>query len=86
MTEAKNVLAIELLHPDGQALLDLNYKEDYAAEVDLNVVCMSDGRFIEVQGSAEGSPFTEEQFQEMLGMAKRSCEEIHQLQKQVLGL
>ncbi len=71
---------------DGQALLDLNYKEDYAAEVDLNVVCMSDGRFIEVQGSAEGSPFSEEQFQEMLGLAKRSCEEIHQLQKQVLGL
>lgn len=71
---------------DGQALLDLNYKEDYAAEVDLNVVCMSDGRFIEVQGSAEGSPFSEEQFQEMLGLARKSCEDIHQLQKQVLGL
>src|SRR5437588_7513465 len=46
---------------DGFAWLDLNYEEDSRPEVDMNVVCTGDGRFIEVQGTAEGAPFTREQ-------------------------
>ncbi len=70
----------------GNVLLDLDYQEDSAAEVDLNVVCTSDGRFVEIQGCAERTPFSGEQFNEMLNLAKRACDEIHRLQKTALGL
>jgi ribonuclease PH len=80
------VSAISVGVVEGQLLLDLDYPEDNGADVDLNVVCASDGRFIEVQGSAERNPFSQEQFDEMLAMAKKACEEIQQAQKQVLGL
>src|SRR6266576_3404120 len=55
------VAAISVGIVDGTPLLDLKYDEDSRAEVDMNVVCTGDGRFIEVQGTAEGSPFTREQ-------------------------
>lgn len=80
------VSAISVGLHNGQPVADLNYKEDHKADVDMNVVCMSDGRFVEVQSAAEGSPFSAEQFDTLLGMARASCEEINQLQKQALGL
>jgi len=52
-----NVAAISVGVVDGEVLLDLEYSEDFAAEVDTNVVMTGDGRFIEVQGTAEGEPF-----------------------------
>ena len=67
-------------------MVDLDYKEDYRADVDLNVVCAADGRLVEVQGSAERDPFTREQFNEMLDKATAACQGIQDLQKQSLGL
>ena len=71
---------------DGNLLMDLDYSEDHKADVDLNVVCLSDGRFVEVQGCAEQGPFSSEQLDQMLAMAKKGCDEIAALQKQILGL
>lgn len=70
----------------GRALVDLDYQEDSSAEVDLNVVCAADGRLVEVQGSAERSPFTVDQLTEMLEMARNACARIGELQKKVLGI
>ncbi len=52
---------------DGSLLLDLDYSEDSRAEVDMNVVMTGSGRFIEVQGTAEGLPFSRGELDEMLG-------------------
>ncbi len=68
----------------GNALLDLNYAEDSLADVDLNVVLTDDGRFIEVQGTAEGEPFTDSELAAMLALAKKGIAEINALQKQLL--
>ena len=80
------VSAISVGVVEGQTLVDLDYPEDHGADVDLNVVCAGDGRFIEVQGSAERNPFSQEQFDEMLAMAKKTCQEIRDIQQQALGL
>jgi ribonuclease PH len=52
-------------------LLDLKYDEDSRAGVDMNVICTGDGRFIEVQGTAEGEPFTREEMDQLLELARR---------------
>ncbi len=70
---------------DGQAMVDLNYGEDSGAQVDMNLVMTGQGKFVEIQGTAEGDPFSESQFQEMIGLGKRGIEELIGLQKQVLG-
>ena len=70
----------------GEVMTDLDYQEDSSADVDMNVVCLSDGRLVEVQGSAEGQPFSEDQFQSMLQLAKRSCAQIQELQKTLLEI
>lgn len=79
-----NAISVGMLN--GQPAIDLDYAEDSSAEVDMNVVCASDGRFIEVQGSAEKCPFSQDQFVTMLEMARNACREVEKLQKQVLGL
>jgi ribonuclease PH len=71
---------------DGRTLLDLEYSEDSAAEVDLNVVMTESGAFIEIQGTAERMPFTSARLDEMLSLAKKGCMELIDLQKQVLNL
>ncbi len=71
---------------NGQAVLDLDYAEDSTAETDMNVVMNDQGGFIEIQGTAEGAPFTEVHFQEMLGLAKGGILELLEKQKQVLGI
>jgi ribonuclease PH len=53
----------------GRALLDLDYREDSGAEVDANFVMSGDGRWIEVQSTAEGAPFRPEQFTAMVALA-----------------
>ncbi|NTV12412.1 MAG: ribonuclease PH [Desulfobulbaceae bacterium] len=60
----------------GQALLDLDYGEDSAAEVDANFVMTGDGKLIEVQGSAEGAPFDREDFFAMLDLAAKGVQEL----------
>jgi ribonuclease PH len=66
-------------------MLDLDYVEDSAAEVDLNVVMTSSGRFVEVQGTAEGPPFARSELDEMLGLADLGIGEILQIQDEVLA-
>jgi ribonuclease PH len=69
---------------DNQILLDLDYYEDSRAEVDMNLVCSGDGRLVEIQGTAEAYPFTDEQFFEMMEIAKMGIQEIIEQQKQAL--
>ncbi len=71
---------------EGLPVLDLNYIEDSCAETDMNVVMTGKGRMVEIQGTAEKDPFTEEQFQAMLRLAKKGSGEIAAIQKAVLGL
>jgi len=68
----------------GQRLLDLCYDEDFSAEVDFNVVMTSQGRFIEVQGTAEGRPFTKETIDFLLALAEKGIKELFQVQQEVL--
>jgi ribonuclease PH len=75
------VAAISVGIVDGAALLDLKYDEDSRAEVDMNVVCTGDGRFIEVQGTAEGAPFTRAQMDELLELGKKGIEQLVLLQR-----
>src|SRR5215813_90307 len=79
------VAAISVGIVSGTPLLDLKYDEDSRAEVDMNVVCTGDGRFIEVQGTAEGSPFTREQMDNLLELAKKGIAELVQLQRQAIN-
>ena len=69
-----------------EIVCDLDYQEDSAADLDLNVVCAADGRLVEVQGAAESSPFPIDQFHEMLAMGQRGCANVVEMQKQTLGL
>src|SRR5205809_2939097 len=78
------VAAVSVGIVDGTALLDLKYDEDSRAEVDMNVVCTGDGRFIEVQGTAEGSPFTREQMDELLELGRRGIEQLARAQRQAI--
>ncbi|WP_041439660.1 ribonuclease PH [Thermovibrio ammonificans] len=69
---------------DGTVLLDLNYEEDSMAEVDMNVVMNEKGEFAEVQGSAEGRPFTRDELDRMLNLASKGIMELISKQKEVL--
>jgi len=80
------VSAISVGIVDGKAMLDLDYSEDSTAEVDLNVVMSENGTFVEVQGTAEGAPFTGAQLDEMLSLARTGCIELVELQKKALEL
>jgi ribonuclease PH len=66
-------------------LLDLKYDEDSRAEVDMNVVCTGDGRFIELQGTAEREPFSRSQMDELVAIASRGIERLIAIQKQILA-
>ena len=69
---------------EGTPLLDLKYDEDSRAEVDMNIVCTGDGRFIEVQGTAEGRPFTREQMDNLLQLAGQGIAQLVVLQRQAI--
>ncbi|HYH86775.1 MAG TPA: ribonuclease PH [Pyrinomonadaceae bacterium] len=68
----------------GTALLDLKYDEDSRAEVDMNVVCTGDGRFIELQGTAEGEPFTRDQMEQLIALAGGGVETLFAAQRAAL--
>jgi ribonuclease PH len=68
----------------GNPVLDLNYEEDSKAEVDMNVVMTGRGRFVEVQATAEQTPFDDARLGEMLALARRGIDELVAIQKQVL--
>lgn len=69
----------------GAAVLDLDYIEDSNAETDMNIVMADDGGIIEIQGTAEGEPFSEEEFAAMLALAKKGIAQLHGLQKAALA-
>ncbi len=69
----------------GHAVLDLDYPEDSNAETDMNLVMNANQGIIEIQGTAEQEPFTEEQFQEMLALGKKGIAELIDLQQQALA-
>lgn len=68
----------------GTPLLDLKYDEDSRAGVDMNVVCTADGRFIEVQGTAEGEAFTREEMDALLELARRGLEQLFAAQREAV--
>ena len=70
---------------DAIAMLDLEYSEDVRAEVDMNVVMTSSGRFIEVQGTAEGLPFSRNELDDLLGLAEHGIAEILDAQTEALA-
>jgi ribonuclease PH len=70
---------------DGEALLDLAYDDDSRAEVDMNVVKTGDGRFIEVQGTAEAEPFDREALQALLDLADVGIKQLVEKQRAVVG-
>ncbi|MDE2721962.1 MAG: ribonuclease PH [Gemmatimonadota bacterium] len=65
-------------------MLDLCYAEDANAEVDMNIVLTGQGNFVEVQGTAEGKPFTFDQMQHLIALAQKGISEITQLQQDVM--
>jgi ribonuclease PH len=67
---AGEVAAVSVGVVAGVPLLDLKYDEDSRAAVDMNVVCTGDGRFVELQGTAEGEPFSQEQTDALLALAR----------------
>ena len=69
---------------DGQSLLDLPYREDSTADVDFNVVMTGDGALIEVQGTAEGEPFSRQELSQILDLAAKGIAEINEAQRAVL--
>ena len=69
----------------GEALVDLDYSEDSTAEVDLNVAMTGDGRFVEVQSTAERGAFDRDQLDRLLKLSAAAIEEIGELQRQALG-
>jgi len=70
---------------DNVPLLDLKYDEDSRAEVDMNIVCTSDGRFIEVQGTAEREPFSRARLDELVELGMRGIEALIAIQKKVIA-
>lgn len=67
-------------------LVDIDYKEDSNADVDANFVMNDQGKLIEIQGTAENAPFSEEQFFEMLKLSKEAISQLFEIQKNALGL
>lgn len=70
----------------GETLLDLDYLEDSTAQTDSNFVMTGSGGLVEIQGTAEQKPFSEEQFNELMRLAKKGIAELTALQKRALGL
>jgi ribonuclease PH len=80
-----SVAAVSVGIVDGVPRLDLCYDEDVTAETDMNVVCTGDGRFVEVQGTAEGAPFDRGELNALLDLAAAGCATLADLQRRALA-
>jgi ribonuclease PH len=80
------VAAVSVGVVDGEAVLDLDYPEDSACQTDMNVVMTGAGRFVEVQGTAEGEAFSEREMASMMTLGKSGIRKLIQGQRRVLGL
>lgn len=83
-TLTDSVAAVSVGVIDGEPRLDLPYEEDVRAETDMNVVMTGSGRFIEVQGTAEGAPFDRSELDALLALAEAGCAELTEIQKKAL--
>ncbi|MDP9628665.1 UNVERIFIED_ORG: ribonuclease PH [Ensifer adhaerens] len=94
--EARNMVKVEKVLKDhvaaiscgifaNQSIIDLDYLEDSAAETDANFVMTGTGGIVEIQGTAEGKPFSEAEFASLLGLAKTGIAELVALQKQAIA-
>jgi ribonuclease PH len=81
----QSVAAISVGMLQGQALLDLEYTEDSKCDTDMNVVMTDKGRFIEIQGTAEGEPFSKDEMNKMLALAEKGIGELIELQNSALS-
>jgi len=81
-----SIAAVSVGIVEGRPVLDLDYIEDSAADVDMNVVRTDDGRYIEVQGTAETTPFRRERLDELLSLADSGIERLQEAQKNALGV
>lgn len=78
------VAAISVGLIKGKETLDLTYEEDSAADVDMNIVMTKGGKFIEIQGTAEGKPFSGSEMDKMIAIAKKGMETIFKAQKEII--
>jgi ribonuclease PH len=69
----------------AQSVIDLDYLEDSAAETDANFVMTGSGGIVEIQGTAEGKPFTEEEFASLMLLARNGIAELVEMQKQAIA-
>ncbi|WP_087686998.1 MULTISPECIES: ribonuclease PH [unclassified Pandoraea] len=81
-----HVAAVSVGMYQGQPVLDLNYAEDSACDTDMNVIMTSEGGFVEIQGTAEGTPFTREQSNVLLDLADAGIRQLIDAQKRALGV
>lgn len=79
------IAAISVGIVDGQAWLDLDYEKDVGAEVDMNVVMSGRGLIVEVQGTAEGAPFTRAELDQLLDLAEVGIAELHDMQRRAVA-
>ncbi len=80
-----SVAAISVGLVDGVPVLDLDYKEDFAASVDMNVVMTGDGRFVEVQGTGEEATFSADELNALVALARGGIEQLAAMQRAALG-
>lgn len=78
------VSAVSVGMVDGNLLLDLDYREDSSAEIDMNVVKTDTGKIVEIQATAEKSPFSKKEFNTMLSLADKGIKELLSAQKKIL--
>jgi ribonuclease PH len=81
----EDVVAVSLGVVDGEAMLDLDYQEDFAASLDMNVVMTGAGRLVEVQATAEGEPFPRDLFDTLLDLAQAGAAGIVEVQQETLA-
>lgn len=80
-----NLAAVSVGIVDGRPLLDLDYQEDFAAAVDMNVVMTGEGQFVEVQGTGEEATFSQDELTRLIALASRGIRELTAIQKKALG-
>jgi ribonuclease PH len=80
-----SVAAVSVGIIDGTPMLDLPYVEDVRAETDMNVVMTGSGKFVEVQGTAEGAPFDRDELDALLALASKGCIDLTRLQQEALA-
>ncbi len=80
----KMIAATSVGIADGKMLLDLCYEEDHKAEVDFNVVMTDTNEFVEIQGTAEGKPFSKETADALLSLARQGIDKLFRIQKETL--